>query len=57
MKKQTNAAISHHMSATEDNDFHEEGKLTTYRQIVNYLLETYGTDHVIFESQADMINS
>lgn len=35
------------MSATENNTTYKEGTLTTYRKVVNYLLENYETDNPI----------
>lgn len=43
------------MSASEDNDAHKEGTLTPYCQVANYLHETYATDDVITEAEANIM--
>lgn len=37
------------MTAEKNHD--QEGKLATYSQVVNYLLETYATDDVIVKAK------
>lgn len=49
-------ALSYLKSATEEYKTHKEGTLKTACQAVNYLLESYATDNVIAETEADIIN-
>lgn len=42
------------MCTTEDDKSQKEEKLTTYCQMVNILLDTYGTDDVMAEAEADI---
>lgn len=44
------------MRASVEGNAHEEGKLISSCQIVNYLLVSYATDDVIAESEADITN-
>lgn len=44
------------MSGSLEDNAHEAGKLKGYCQVVNYLLETYATDDVVAEDEADITN-
>lgn len=47
------AALPHRMTADKRN--HQQGdKLTTYCQVINYLLETFATDNIIAEAESDI---
>lgn len=48
--------LSNWMSTTKDSNTHKEETLITYYQVVNYLLETYETDDVISEAEADIMD-
>lgn len=56
IKELAESALLHGMSATEENGAHEKWKLITYRQSVSYLFDTYRTDDIIAEAEADVIN-
>lgn len=51
--KTPKAAFSHQVT---DRKHETEGTLTTYHQVVNYMLETYATDNVIAEAEAGITN-
>lgn len=48
------AALSHLMTADNKKNQEQEGKLTKYCEVVNYLLEMCGTDDVIDKAEADI---
>lgn len=50
------AALSYPMRATEDNGTHKGETMTSYCQAVSYVLQTYATDDVISEAEADVMN-
>lgn len=50
MKDSTKAALAHMVSATENDNHHNEEKPTTNCQVVSYLLATYDTGDVEAES-------
>lgn len=56
MNEPAMVALSYKMSATESNDIHKEGILTTYFHAVNNLLETSATDDAIANDEADIVN-
>lgn len=48
------APFSHRVIAENNNSHQQEGKLTTYGKVVNYLLETYTIDDVIAKDEAEI---
>lgn len=66
MKEPGKAPIANIVCATKEsffvaptmcpNDTQKEAKLITYFQILNYLPDTYGTDEVIAEFEAETTN-
>lgn len=54
MKDRSKAALAHRVRATKEDEFSQEGRPTTYRQVVNYLFATYATDDVIAEAVTDI---
>lgn len=56
MKKPAAAALNSRISLpSKSHRRHKEGTLTTYCEVVNYLLETYATDDVIAETDAEIL--
>lgn len=49
-------ALSHCVFATEENNAHRKGKLTTHCRVVSWWLETYATEDVIVKLEADIMN-
>lgn len=56
MKDQAKASLAHKVCSTEDDDFEQHVKLTTYGDVGNYLLATYATDDVIAQVKAETTN-
>lgn len=56
IKEPTKASIVRRVGGLFEDDAHKEGKLKRYYQAVNYLLETYATDDVIVEAEAEITN-
>lgn len=56
-KEPAKGALSYRMCATKKSITHKEGTLTTYCQVVNYLLETSATDDVVSEVDADNMDN
>lgn len=54
LKELAKAALSNYMMTQNSGQTHFEGKLTTYCQVVNYMLETYTADNVIVEIEPDI---
>lgn len=50
------APFSYQRSARRSNTTDKEELLTSYWQLVNYLPETYATDDIIREAEADILN-
>lgn len=55
MKSLVNIGLAHRLGAIKENNLYKERSLTAYCQAVNYLLETYATDDVIAEEEADLM--
>lgn len=53
-KERAKAALIHRVCTTRKDDSQSEGRLTTYCQVVCYLLATYATDNVIAEAKANI---
>lgn len=56
MKEPVKAASTHRTSATEDDEDSIDKILTTYCQVVSYLLEIYLDEDVITEADAIVMN-
>lgn len=56
MKSPAKAALAHRASATRKDLPKQEGKLTTYRQVVNYPLATNASDDVVANVEAETTN-
>lgn len=54
MKDSVKAALAHWVCATEDEDLQKKPKLTSFCQILNYLLATYATGDVIAETKTEI---
>lgn len=55
-KEPARAALAHRMGTSVEGNFYEEGKLTSYCQLVNYVLEAYASSDVIAEAEGDITN-
>lgn len=55
MKKPAGAPLSARTCLTSSRRSLREGKLTSYRQMVKYLLNIYGKDDIVVEADADII--
>lgn len=53
IRKSAKEALSDWVTAEKKN-YRQQDKLATYRQVVNYLLETYVTDDVIADAEAEI---
>lgn len=56
MKDQGKAALEYRICASNEDDPEQEGRLTTYCQIVIYLLAIYASNNVIAKAEADITN-
>lgn len=56
MKKLATAALSAHTCPSSSGRLGQEGKLTPYCQVVDYLLMTNTTDDTIFEADVEATN-
>lgn len=54
MKDSAKAALAHRICAANRDDPQQEGKLTTYTPVVNYLLATYAFDDVLAVVEAEI---
>lgn len=56
MKRPAEAALNAHIALRpKSHKSQKEGIVTSYCKVVNYLVETYETDDVIAEADADMM--
>lgn len=56
MKDPAKASLAHRVSATKEDVLEQEGKLTTYSEVGNYLPATFDTDDVIADMEAGITN-
>lgn len=56
MKDMANPVLKQRVFAIDEDKPEQKGKLTTYRQVGNYLLASYATDIVSADGKADVRN-